>query len=80
VWTTRTGAGLAGSTMTILLTIRRSMIVRGAGRPAGADRSLATGADAAPNAPSAEMSAVAPAVHAVVRTARFDQRRLFRRA
>ena len=41
--------------------------------------SAATGTAAAPNAPSAEMNAAAPAVQAVARTARFDQRFFFGR-
>jgi hypothetical protein len=66
--------------ITIRLTIRRSMIVRCTGRPPVAGCWLASGADAEPNAPRAEMNAVAPAVHAVSRTARLDQRRFFGRA
>ena len=41
---------------------------------------MATGIAEAPNAPSAEMNAVAPAVQAVARTARFDQRFFLGRA
>jgi hypothetical protein len=65
--------------ITIRLTIRRWMIVRCTGRPVGVACWLASGADAVPNAPSAEMNAVAPAVHAVARMARLDQRRFFGR-
>ena len=72
---TCTGAGPAGSTITIFLMMRRTMIFWRTGL---SELTLvaAAGVGAAPMAPNAEMKPAAAVVQAVVLTTRLDHRRL----